>query len=243
MTIYPAIDLKDGRCVRLFQGKSDQETVYFNDPMEPARKWLRQGASHLHLVDLDGAFSGGSENLNAVKSILRLGGMRVQLGGGMRNNEAIANALKLGVDRIIVGTAACEKPSWAGELVKKFGPDRIVVGIDAKDGYVATKGWVEISRVSALEFAQEIQSQGARWIIHTDVATDGAMKGPNFSAQKKMAEAAPKCKIIASGGVSTDKDITDLRKLALQYENLEGIIIGKALYEKTVQLEKVIMPV
>ena len=240
MTIYPAIDLKGGRCVRLFQGKSDQETVYFNNPIDPAREWRNLGATHLHLVDLDGAFSGGAENLNAVASILSIGGMKVQLGGGMRNEKAISDALDLGLSRIIVGTSACENPSGVAELIKKFGSDRIVVGIDAKDGFVATKGWVEISKLSALNFAKEMQSQGARWIIHTDVATDGAMKGPNLSAQAKMAESAPKCKIIASGGVSNEKDIFDLRELAKRYENLEGIIIGKALYEKTISLKKII---
>ena len=131
MTIYPAIDLKGGQCVRLFQGISDQETVYFNDPTEPAKKWKNAGATHLHLVDLDGAFSGNSKNMEAVQSILGIGGMQVQLGGGMRNNEAISSALDLGLERIIVGTSACENPSWVGELVKKFGSNRIVVGIDA----------------------------------------------------------------------------------------------------------------
>jgi len=240
MTIYPAVDLKGGQCVRLFQGISDQETVYFNDPTEPAKKWKNAGATHLHLVDLDGAFSGNSKNMEAVQSILGIGGMQVQLGGGMRNNEAISNALDLGLERIIVGTFACENPSWVGELVKKFGSNRIVVGIDAKDGFVATKGWVETSKRTALDFAQEVQQQGARWIIHTDVATDGAMKGPNLSAQKLMAESAPLCKIIASGGVSTESDIDQLREIATKQDNLEGVIIGKALYEKTVQLENVI---
>lgn len=240
MTIYPAIDLKGGQCVRLFQGISDQETVYFNDPTEPAKKWKNAGATHLHLVDLDGAFSGNSKNMEAVQSILGIGGMQVQLGGGMRNNEAISSALDLGLQRIIVGTSACENPSWVGELVKKFGSNRIVVGIDAKDGFVATKGWVETSKHTALDFAQEVQQQGARWIIHTDVATDGAMKGPNLGAQKLMAESAPLCKIIASGGVSTESDIDQLREIASKQDNLEGVIIGKALYEKTVQLENVI---
>ena len=240
MTIYPAIDLKGGRCVRLFQGKSDRETVYYNDPQVPALEWLEQGATHLHLVDLDGAFSGNSENLNAVKSILSIGGMKIQLGGGMRNKEAIKNALSLGLSRIIVGTSACENPSWVGELIKQFGPEKIVIGIDARDGLVATKGWVEISKTSALEFAKEMERQGARWIIHTDVATDGAMNGPNLLAQEKMAKAVPNCKVIASGGVSSKKDIADLRTLALKFGNLEGVIVGKALYEKTVSLNEVI---
>ena len=240
MNIYPAIDLKGGRCVRLFQGKSDHETVYFNDPVEPAKEWQKQGASYLHLVDLDGAFTGGSENLEAVKSILSECKMKVQLGGGMRNYDAVSNALELGLARIIVGTSACENPSWVEDLVKKFGPDRIVVGIDARNGMVVTKGWVEVSTTSALEFAKDMQAKGVKWIIHTDIATDGAMNGPNLEAQRKMAEAVPKCEIIASGGVSNETDIANLRELAEKYENLEGIIIGKALYEKTVRLKNII---
>ena len=240
MTIYPAIDLRGGRCVRLFQGKADQETVYFEDPTKPARLWKECGATHLHLVDLDGAFSGGRENLDAVKSILDIGGMKVQLGGGMRNNEAISQALELGLDRVILGTAACEDPEWTGRLIEEYGPDRIVIGIDARNGCVTTKGWVETTQKSAVDFAMEMEGLGARWIIHTDVATDGAMKGPNFAAQINMLKAAPRCKIIASGGVSKEQDVLELQRLAKEYNNLEGVIIGKALYENTVNLEKLI---
>jgi len=240
MTIYPAIDLKGGRCVRLFQGRADQETVYFEDPTEPARLWKQCGATHLHLVDLDGAFSGGRENLDAVKSILNIGGMKVQLGGGMRNNEAISQALALGLDRVILGTAACEDPEWTGRLIKEYGQDRIVIGIDARNGRVTTKGWVQTTEKLATDLAKEVEDLGARWIIHTDIATDGAMKGPNFEAQIKMLEAAPSCKIIASGGVSNEQDVFDLQKLAQQHPQLEGVIIGKALYEKTVHLENLV---
>jgi len=240
MTIYPAIDLKGGQCVRLFQGIAEQKTVYFNDPTVPAKKWSDSGATYLHIVDLDGAFSGNSQNIEAVKTILEVSNMKVQLGGGMRNSDVISKALDLGVERIIVGTAACENPSWVGELVKKFGNQRIVVGIDAYDGYVATKGWVEKSKTSALDFAKEVQDQGARWIIHTDVATDGAMKRPNLVAQKQMTEAAPHCKIIASGGVSNESDIDRLRDLAGLNDNLEGVIIGKALYEETISLKNIL---
>ena len=146
MTIYPAIDLRKGRCVRLFQGKADQETVYYENPAEPANIWRSDGATHLHVVDLDGAFNGASANLDAVRSILEVEGLKVQLGGGMRNDEAIERALSLGLNRVIIGTRACSEPDWVGELIKKFGPEKIVVGIDAKDGLVATKGWVETSK-------------------------------------------------------------------------------------------------
>jgi phosphoribosylformimino-5-aminoimidazole carboxamide ribotide isomerase len=238
MTIYPAIDLRNGRCVRLFQGKADQETVYFENPAEPARSWKDAGADHLHVVDLDGAFAGASANLDAVRSIIQVKGLKVQLGGGMRNETAIDQALDLGLNRVIIGTRACEEPEWIGSLIEKFGTEKIVVGIDAKDGMVATKGWVETTRTEAVELAKNLQSMGLRWIIHTDVATDGAMKGPNLDAQKKMADAVPECQVIASGGVTKESDVDDLRSLSPNYPNIEGIIIGKALYEGTVNLQK-----
>ena len=237
MTIYPAIDLRKGRCVRLFQGKADQETVYFENPADPANTWKTEGATHLHVVDLDGAFNGASANLDAVRSILEVDGLKVQLGGGMRNIEAIEKALSLGLNRVIIGTRACSEPNWVGELINKFGPEKIVVGIDAKDGFVATKGWVETSQTEAIALAQQLESLGVRWIIHTDVATDGAMQGPNLEAQQKMAESVPSCQVIASGGVSRESDITDLEKLSEQCPNIEGVIVGKALYEGTVSLK------
>lgn len=237
MTIYPAIDLRKGRCVRLFQGKADQETVYYENPAEPANIWRSDGATHLHVVDLDGAFNGASANLDAVRSILEVEGLKVQLGGGMRNEEAIERALSLGLNRVIIGTRACSEPDWVGELIKKFGPEKIVVGIDAKDGLVATKGWVETSNTEAIALAQQLESLGVRWIIHTDVATDGAMQGPNLEAQQKMAQSVPHCRVIASGGVTRENDITDLEKLAVEFPNIEGVIVGKALYEGTVSLK------
>jgi phosphoribosylformimino-5-aminoimidazole carboxamide ribotide isomerase len=237
MTIYPAIDLRKSRCVRLFQGKADQETVYYENPAEPAYIWRSEGATHLHVVDLDGAFNGSSANLDAVRSILEVEGLKVQLGGGMRNEEAIERALSLGISRVIIGTRACSEPDWVGELIKKFGPEKIVVGIDAKDGLVATKGWVETSKTEAIALAQQLESLGVRWIIHTDVATDGAMQGPNLEAQQKMAQSVPNCQVIASGGVTRESDIDDLEKLAVQFSNIEGVIVGKALYEGTVELK------
>jgi phosphoribosylformimino-5-aminoimidazole carboxamide ribotide isomerase len=240
MTIYPAIDLRGGKCVRLFQGLADQQTTYFDDPSEPALKWQRDGATHLHLVDLDGAFSGNSENLNVVRSIVEKVDMKVQLGGGMRSTESIEHALSLGLDRVIVGTTASNDPDWVKSLVQRYGPEHIVVGIDARDGKVATKGWVETTDTMATDLAQEVVKLGVRWIIHTDVATDGAMKGPNLDAQKKMALAVPSCNIIASGGVTREEDIFKLRDLSSLIPNLEGVIIGKALYEGTVDLRQLI---
>ncbi len=240
MTIYPAIDLVEGKCVRLFQGLADRQTTYFEDPCVPARQWQNEGATHLHIVDLDGAFSGGSANLSAVRAILEEVDLKVQLGGGMRDEQAIEQALSLGLDRIIVGTRACSDPRWVERIVKNFGPERIVVGIDSKDGKVATKGWVETTEVLATELAKKVQGFGVRWIIHTDVATDGAMQGPNLEAQVRMAEATPDCQIIASGGVSREQDVDNLRNLTRTLPNLEGMIIGRALYEGTVRLSQII---
>ena len=240
MTIYPAIDLRNGRCVRLFQGKADQETVYFQNPAEPARSWKDAGADHLHVVDLDGAFAGESSNLDAVRTILQVEGLKVQLGGGMRDERSIQKALDLGLARVIIGTRACDEPEWIGSLIERFGPEKIVVGIDAKDGMVATKGWVETTRTEAIDLAKNLQGMGLKWIIHTDVATDGAMKGPNLDAQKRMADVVPECQVIASGGVTQESDIDDLRSLSSNHPNIEGVIIGKALYEGTVNLENLL---
>jgi len=240
MTIYPAIDLRGGKCVRLFQGLASEETIYFEDPLEAAQQWVEEGADFMHLVDLDGAFTGGAANLDAVNKMAKIEGLSIQLGGGMRDQESVTKALSLGLNRIIIGTRACTDPDWVGELIKEFGPEKIVVGIDAKDGRVATKGWVETTEVQAIELAQQMESLGVRWIIHTDVATDGAMKGPNLLAQQSMAEAVPSCNIIASGGVTSYEDVEELEKLSQKITNLEGIIIGRALYEGTITLSQLL---
>ena len=240
MTIYPAIDLRGGRCVRLFQGKADQETVYFENPVEPAKLWRQAGATHLHVVDLDGAFTGSSENLDAVREILEVDGLSVQLGGGMRDESVIASALDMGLSRVIIGTRACTEPKWVISMLNRFGADRIVVGIDAKDGMVATQGWVETSTTPATTLAKSLVGQGLRWIVHTDVSTDGAMEGPNLDAQREMSLAVPTCNIIASGGVSCAEDIVELRELSIECPNIEGVIVGKALYEKTIELSSVL---
>ncbi|MDG1138427.1 MAG: 1-(5-phosphoribosyl)-5-[(5-phosphoribosylamino)methylideneamino]imidazole-4-carboxamide isomerase [Opitutales bacterium] len=238
MTIYPAIDLRNGKCVRLFQGKAEAETIYFDDPLIPAKKWKEQGASYLHVVDLDGAFSGDSQNLSVVSDIVSTTGLQVQLGGGIRDEMSIRQALDSGLNRVIAGTRACEDPEWVGKMISLFGADKIIVGIDSKDGMVATKGWVEKTDVPSTDLAKKLVKLGVQWIIHTDVATDGAMLGPNLEAQADMAKAVPSCKIIASGGVSKNQDIDDLLDLAKKYPNIEGVIIGKSLYEGTVDLVK-----
>ena len=236
MKIYPAIDLRGGRCVRLLQGRADAETIYHDDPVVPAQAWKEAGTDWLHLVDLDGAFEGSSSNLDAVRRIIALGDLRVQLGGGLRNEESVETVLKAGVERAIIGTRACAEPDWTRKLIERFGSERIVVGIDARNGKVATNGWVETTDVTALDLARKMNDLGVRWIIHTDVATDGAMKGPNLQSQQEMAIAVPDCKLIASGGVTNHQDIENLNALAENHSNLEGVIVGKSLYEGTVDL-------
>jgi phosphoribosylformimino-5-aminoimidazole carboxamide ribotide isomerase len=194
----------------------------------------------LHVVDLDGAFTGSSENLDAVREILQIDGLNVQLGGGMRDESVIASALEMGLSRVIIGTRACTEPQWAISMINRFGADRIVVGIDAKDGMVATQGWVKTSTTTATELAKSLVTHGLRWIVHTDVSTDGAMKGPNLDAQRDMSLSVPTCNIIASGGVASEEDISDLEELSLECPNIEGVILGKALYEKSIDLVNII---
>ncbi len=240
MIIFPAIDLKNGRCVRLLRGEAARETVYHEDPAVPAQQWKDEGADWLHVVDLDGAFSGESSNLKAIERILSIGGMRVQLGGGLRSESSVRAAMDLGVSRVIVGTRACIEPQWTAGLIENFGADRIVAGIDARDGMAATKGWVETTEVPAIELARRLMQYGVTRIIHTDIATDGAMKGPNLAAQAQMAQAIPECKLIASGGVTNQKDLGKLSELAERFPNMEGVIVGKALYENTISLQEVL---
>jgi phosphoribosylformimino-5-aminoimidazole carboxamide ribotide isomerase len=238
MTIYPAIDLKNGQVVRLHQGRADASTVYGDDPAAAARRWVEQGAQWMHVVDLDGAFSGEPRNWNCVRAILGAVKIPVQLGGGLRTRQQIADALAMGVSRCVVGTKACESAEFVGKLVGEFGA-KIVVGIDARDGFVAVKGWVEKTSLAAVEFAQQISTLGVRTIIFTDIATDGTLTGPNYKAVSAVCAAVdPKCDIIASGGVSVADDVRRLRELKLP--NLEGVIIGKALYDGRVQLKDVL---
>jgi phosphoribosylformimino-5-aminoimidazole carboxamide ribotide isomerase len=233
MTIYPAIDIKGGRCVRLTQGRADQETVYAENPADVAAEFRVAGSLWVHVVDLDGAFAGEPQNLKAVQAIAAVG-MKVQLGGGLRTRAAVERALGFGVARVVIGTRAAESEAFVGELVQEFG-DRIAVGIDAKNGQVAVKGWVATAEMSALTLAQRMDALGVRTLIHTDIGTDGMLTGPNFTAQEAML-AAGKFRVIASGGVSRREDVVKLAELARRYSNLDGVIVGKALYEKRVEL-------
>lgn len=233
MVIYPAIDIKSGRCVRLTQGRADQETVYAENPADVAAEFKRVGSAWVHVVDLDGAFAGEPQNLAAVQRIAELG-MKVQLGGGLRTRAAVERALGFGVSRVVIGTRAAESEAFVGELVQAFG-DKVAVGIDAKNGKVAVKGWVATAEMTAIQLAQRMDQLGVRTLIHTDIGTDGMLTGPNFAAQEAMLQAG-RFHVIASGGVSRHDDVVKLAELARRYANLDGVIVGKALYEKRVNL-------
>ena len=226
MLIIPAIDLKDGRCVRLFQGEMDQETVYFEDPVDAAKHWLSEGASFLHIVDLNGAVEGRPVHTKEVAAICQQPGLSVELGGGLRSIEAVQAAFDLGVARVVIGTAAYDNAEFLRSLCKKF-PGKIVVGIDARQGKVAVKGWKETTAMDAVELAQRCEQDGAARIIYTDISRDGTRDGVNLAETLKIARAV-KIPIIASGGVATLDDIR--RLLPLEKEGVEGVIVGKALY-------------
>ena len=234
MEIIPAIDLLGGACVRLHQGDYNQVTRFSDDPVAQALSWQEQGATRLHLVDLDGAKSGDPVNDASVRAITAALTIPVQLGGGVRSVERAESLLACGLDRVILGTAAIENPALVGELASKY-PNRIIVGIDARDGKVATRGWIEESNVEATTLAKELSQVGIAAIISTDIATDGTLAGPNLDALRSMAEASS-VPVIASGGVGCMADLLAL--LALEPHGVSGVIVGRALYDGRVMLRE-----
>jgi phosphoribosylformimino-5-aminoimidazole carboxamide ribotide isomerase len=239
MEILPAIDLLGGKCVRLYQGDYDQSQVYHEDPVAVAQQWQAQGASRLHLVDLDGAKTGEPINLTAIAAIVNALAIPVQVGGGLRNRERVKQLLDLGVGRVILGTIAVENPDLVEQLCVEF-PGQIVVGIDARQGKVATRGWLETSTVEAGELAQRMEKIGAAAIIYTDIHRDGTMTGPNIDALRELAQLLT-IPVIASGGVSKLRDLLSL--LSLEAHGVKGVIVGKALYTGDIQLEEAIRAV
>jgi len=228
-TILPAVDLKGGQCVRLCQGRADDATVYGNDPAAQAREWAAQGATWLHVVDLDGAFKGHPAHLEVIAEMVKASAIPVECGGGLRSNADLDALLACGVSRAILGTRALEHVEGLTVLAAKYG-ERLAVGIDARDGFVQVKGWTETSQVTAVELAGQAAAAGVKTIIYTDTATDGMLRGPNFKGNAEVCEAVgPACQVIASGGITTAEDIVKLR--ALGKPNLSGAIVGKALYE------------
>ena len=245
MDIFPAIDLLDGKCVRLYQGDYDRSQVFNDNPADMARSWLEQGANKLHLVDLDGAKAGHPINLDAIASILAIvkktatQPIQTQVGGGLRTEASVRQLLDLGVDRIILGTVAVEQPELVRDLCQKY-PQQIVIGIDARAGKVATKGWLETSEVAAVDLAKRMADMGAAAIIYTDIHRDGTLTGPNLAALRELASAIS-IPVIASGGVSSLRDLLDL--LSLTTLGVTGAIVGRALYTKEVDLTAAIRAV
>ncbi|MGN0853397.1 MAG: 1-(5-phosphoribosyl)-5-[(5-phosphoribosylamino)methylideneamino]imidazole-4-carboxamide isomerase [Kiritimatiellia bacterium] len=228
MVILPAIDLKGGICVRLRQGRADDVTAYNDDPAAQARIWREQGGRELHVVDLDGAFAGTPRHAAVIRAIIAAFQGPVEVGGGLRTPEAVAAVLAAGATRAIIGSAALEKPDFLAAMVAAHG-DRIAVGIDARNGFVQTRGWVETTQVEATAFARTVAAAGVGTIIYTDTATDGMLGGPNLEQMAAICDAAPACRITASGGVSTPRDVARLK--ALGRPNLRAAIVGKALYD------------
>ena len=234
MKIFPAIDLKNGRCVRLYQGEFRLSEVVGEDPLQTALGFAAQGAEYLHMVDLDGALNGNIENINSINKIIKELNIPIQLGGGIRSLDTIEMLLEKGLGRVILGTAALNNPSMVKEAVKVFG-DKIAIGIDARNGYVAVEGWKTSSQIEYIDFAKQMEHIGVKTIIFTDISRDGTLTGPNFEATEKINQAVT-CNIIASGGM---KDIEDIKKLKTM--NIYGAIIGKALYSGNISLAEAIL--
>ncbi|PYS23187.1 MAG: 1-(5-phosphoribosyl)-5-[(5-phosphoribosylamino)methylideneamino]imidazole-4-carboxamide isomerase [Acidobacteria bacterium] len=238
MLIIPAIDLRDGRCVRLKQGRKDDVTEYEGDPIEVAKGFQNQGAQWLHVVDLDGAFAeSNSTNRQKLKSIVEAVNVPVQFGGGLRRFTDVEQALQLGVSRVVIGTLAVESPEILRTLLDSFGSDRLVVGIDAKSDQVVIRGWEESQPISALDLARDVVRAGVKRIIYTDVARDGMLDGPNFEMTRMMAHESG-ASVTASGGVSSLEDIKRLKKL--EDSGVDSLIVGRAIYEKRFTLEEAI---
>ncbi|MDY6781122.1 MAG: 1-(5-phosphoribosyl)-5-[(5-phosphoribosylamino)methylideneamino]imidazole-4-carboxamide isomerase [Cyanobacteriota bacterium] len=236
MEVIPAIDLLEGRCVRLYQGDYQQSEIFSENPTEIARRWESEGATRLHLVDLDGAKQGKPANSSAIAAVVRAVSIPVQVGGGLRDGDAIAALLDLGVERAILGTLAVENPSLVQQLCQTY-RDRIVIGIDARNGQVATQGWLETSEVAASDLAQQMAQLGAAAIIYTDIHRDGTLRGPNVKALRQLASAV-EIPIIASGGIGSLSDLLSL--LALEPLGVTGVIVGRALYTGDVSLEEAV---
>lgn len=236
MIVIPAIDLKEGNCVRLEQGEMNRDTVFSDNPAEQALKWQEAGAELLHLVDLDGAFAGVPKNKAAIEAIIKAISIPAQLGGGIRDIATIEAYLSLGLSRVIIGTAAQRNPELVIEACQKF-PGQIVVGIDAKNGMVAVQGWAELTDISAVDLARKFEDCGVAAIIYTDISRDGMMGGPNLEATRALAEAIS-IPVIASGGVSSLKDIENL--MAIEASGVTGAITGKAIYTGAINLREAI---
>lgn len=231
MIIFPAIDIQNGQCVRLTQGDYAQQTVYHQQPVEVAKAFEQEGAKFIHLVDLDGAKSGQTPNIQTIAAIAQAVNIPVQVGGGVRSIEKVQQLIEQGVQRVIIGTAAIQNPAFLQKAVEQFG-DQIAVSIDARNGFVATEGWTTTSEVKALDLIQSLEQIGVATIVYTDIFKDGMMSGPNFKELGEVNQATT-MQVIASGGVTQVSDVEQLERM-----DLYGAIIGKALYEGTIQLNQ-----
>ena len=239
MDIIPAIDILDGKCVRLYQGDYTQSEVFSQNPQEMALRFQAEGATRLHLVDLDGAKEGRPVNFKIIESIVKSVSIPVQVGGGLRSRDAVQKLVELGVSRVILGTIAVEQPELVGQLSQEFA-GKIIIGIDARDGKVATRGWLETSSLSAVELAQKMSKLGASGIIYTDIQRDGTLCGPNIPALSSLVTQVD-IPVIASGGVSSLSDLLSL--VSLEASGLEGVIIGKAIYTGAVSIKEAVQAV
>ncbi|HYK73166.1 MAG TPA: 1-(5-phosphoribosyl)-5-[(5-phosphoribosylamino)methylideneamino]imidazole-4-carboxamide isomerase [Pseudoneobacillus sp.] len=237
--IYPAIDMRGGKCVRLLQGDYDKETIYGDSPFEMAKLFAKNGAEWIHMVDLDGAKDGKRVNDQFVIEAAQKLGVKIQIGGGIRTEDDIYHYLKNGVDRVILGSVAVSNPEFATNMIQKYG-NNIVIGIDARDGYVATHGWLNKSELKAVEVGKAFADVGAETFIFTDIATDGTLAGPNFEAVEELASETKKS-VIASGGISTLADLSGLKEL--MKKGITGSIVGKALYEERFTLQEALQEV
>ena len=233
MIIIPAVDIKNGKCVRLLQGRMDDETIYSDDPAAMALKWAQIGAQLIHVIDLDGAFAKSPQNIGAVRKLLKSVAVPIQLGGGIRNEETVHMYFELGVSRIIIGTEAIKKPAFVKRVCQKY-PGQIIVGIDARQGRVAIDGWTHTTGIEVIELAKEFEGCGIAAINFTDIQRDGMQTGPNLDATLRLAEAVT-IPVIASGGVSSIEDIKNL--LPLEKAGVAGVIVGRALYSGQLDLK------
>lgn len=232
--IFPAIDLHEGQSVRLYQGDYDQVTLIDRDPVAQAKNIIAQGVKQLHLVDLDGAKTGRPENYMIISDIRKNFDGFLELGGGIRDEKIARMYLDLGIDRIIIGSAALENPAFVKNLLKKYGGDRVVIGVDGANGKVAVNGWLQQSNIQMSDLIQEMMDNGAKSFIVTDVARDGTMEGPNLDLLMKLSQQLPKANLVASGGIRDLKDLHNLKALGIK-----DVIIGKALFEKTITLKNI----
>ncbi len=230
MIVFPAIDIKDGKCVRLVQGRADQQTVYYQNPVEVAKLWEAQGATYLHVVDLDGAFGQIARNRSVIKAMIEAINIPIQVGGGVRSLDDAKELFEIGVNRVILGTAAIKSPTLLDELLILY-REKVVVSLDCLDGIVQLEGWIDGSIIDAFEFALTLKLKGVETIVYTDISKDGMLQGPNFEQLSKIQESG--LNIIASGGVSSIEDV-----LRIESMGIYGAIVGKALYEKKIDLKE-----